>query len=102
MVIDLKSFLSKEEEQQISQILERAEKRLQKQYRQQPDTLLYLDCQCRADEQIQEERENLGSSCMADMQGFLMMVCQFCKEHGCCQCWDKGEEEREEGEELPF
>lgn len=99
MVIDLKSFLNKEEEQQISQILERAEKRLQRQY-QQSDTMLYLDCRCRADEQIQENRGNLGSSCMADMQELLMMICQFCREHGCCQCREG--EEREEGEELPF
>lgn len=104
MLIDLKEFMTEEEKKQVNLILDRAEERMQRQQRRQTNAYQLLECKCRVYEQMPENGRRPGGSCMADMQGLLSMVCQFCREHGCCQCWpwDKGEEEREEGEELPF
>lgn len=100
VLIDLKDFMTEEEKNQVNLILDRAEGRMQRQQRQQTNAYQLLECQCRVYEQMPENGRRPGGSCMADMQELLMMICQFCREHGCCQCREG--EEREEGEELPF
>lgn len=96
---NLRDYMTEGEKQIMDLLLEQAEERKQQQ-RQQANIFAFKKCQCEVYEQMPEERRKTGGSCMADMQEFLAMVCQFCQEHGCCKCREG--EEREEGEELPF
>lgn len=104
MVVDLKKYMTDDEQELISQILEKAEKRMKQQQQQQSNVFSYLNCQCEVYEQMPEDRKKLEGSCMADMQQLLGMVCQFCRDHGCCRCSWRGDEREEEEDEdaLPF
>ena len=97
-------FLTPDEKKQIDELMDKAEERRKKKMQDDASKhFLLLDCQCLCMKKMYEkdqQAQDVPSDCFELMQQFLKTVCNFCREHGCCECHKK--EEPVGNEELPF
>lgn len=98
-------YLTSDEKKQIDELMKKADERRKKKMEEDASKhFLLLDCQCLCMKKMYEKEgekpQAVPSDCFELMQQFLKMVCNFCREHGCCECHiDK---ESVGNEELPF
>lgn len=95
MRIDLKQFMTGQEISSISQILHKANKRMEMYYKQQQPSQ-FLESQCEIYSNVPEKWKETGSGCE-----FLRMLCQFCQTNACCYCEERNDFLEDE-DPLPF
>lgn len=94
-------FLTPEEKEQMAVLMKTAEERKKKiRETDAENQFMLLGCQCGCMNQMNEKNRQTISSCMGDMKQLLNIICNFCREHGCCVC--QKDDDRRGDEELPF
>lgn len=98
-------YLTSDEKKQIDELMNKAEERRRKKMEDDASNhFLLLDCQCLCMKKMQEKEgeraQDMPSDCFERMQEFLKMLCNFCREHRCCE-YHKNKESVG-NEELPF
>lgn len=95
--MELNEFLTPEEKELIATLMKRAEERKKKVMEADAENqFMLLGCQCGCLNRMHEKNKQI----VGDMKELLNIICNFCREHGCCVC-QKDEDQRGD-EELPF
>lgn len=98
-------FLTPEERKQMDDLMRKADERRKNKMEDDASKHFFLlDCQCMCLKHMQEKEgeqaQAVPSDCFELMQQFLKLICNFCREHGCCECHK--DKESVGDEEWPF
>lgn len=111
---DIKDYLSREEQEQMDDLIQRAKQRKERRKAAANGEMRfqYFQCQCNCINEPEDEDENERSwkETSRDLEKLLREICQFCLKYGLCQCQvyqEKREKKRKEAEtlfdeDLPF
>lgn len=111
---DIKDYLSKEEQEHMDILIQRAKQRKERRKAAANGEMRfqYFQCQCGCTGEQEDEAENEREwqETSRELERLLSEICQFCLKYGLCQCPDyreKREKKRKEAEtlfdeDLPF